>query len=296
MDTQAFTKLAALGTQHGMLRSQESGFAVNGLVRQLDSDREVARLLLTVASERLRQKAGYCPEKLPIITILNACQKLSSRTLRDKEAIDHLKRMVIEREWDLVLPEWCLYLALSGQHAPEELIPDLLNYGTKVEVTQEFLMLVMGDRARWMAEALECEDWAWATFVPIRNGRLLALQERWKEPQIIASLYDRTLSIHKHPALVDLATLYYSFWTNELADAFLYFVVTRYEDLRKYYTSRAMREWLIEAVVRFPINRAHELLKLFESWTWHHEEMTQLFQFRRKMITAIYRGKESILA
>jgi hypothetical protein len=296
MNTRTFTKLATLGTQHAMLRSRETDFAVNGLVSQIASDREVAQLLIAVASEKLRQKAGYCPAKLPIIPNMAACKKLSSRTLRDKQAIDHLKQMVIEREWDWVLPEWCLYLALSGQHAPEELVPDLLNYGTKVPIAQEFLMLVMGDRARWMAEALERPEWLWATFTPILNMHLLALQERWKEPQIIANLYDRTLPTQKHPALIDLATLYYSFWSNELADAFLYFIVTRSEDLRKYYMTRAMREWLIEAVVRFPLNRSKELLKLFESWTWHHEEMTQLFDFRRKMITAIYRGKEALLA
>jgi hypothetical protein len=90
--------------------------------------------------------------------------------------------------------------------------------------------------------------------------------------------------------------MYYSFWSNELTDAFLYFVVTKNEELKKYYASRAMRDWLIDAVVRYPLNRTQELLKLFESWQWHHEEMTQLFDFRRTMIKAIYRGKEALLA
>jgi hypothetical protein len=147
-----------------------------------------------------------------------------------------------------------------------------------------------------MADALKRPEWAWATFTPIYKASHLALQERWKEPQIIDSLYDGTINIRNHSGLNELAIMYYSFWSNELADAFLYFVLTKNEDLKQYYASRDRRDRLIEVVLRYPLNRTPELLQMFETWQWHHEEMAHLFDFRRTMIKAIYRSKETILA
>jgi hypothetical protein len=170
----------------------------------------------------------------------------------------------------------------------------LLNYGSKVDVAQEFLMMVMGDRARWMAEALDKPEWKWATFTPIQAAQKLAVQERWKEPHIIDSLSDDTYHIYDHPAIIQLATRYYSFWSNKLTDAFLYFIDKKNDALRKYYTLYETRDWLIEAVIRYPLNRTTELLQYFEDWDWHGEEMTQLFEFRRNMIKAINRGKVAL--
>lgn len=312
MTTHALSKLAAIGTRHSINQPQATDEAVDSLLRQLGSDREVAKLLIAVASEKLRQKAGYRPQKMQPES-LDACEKLSSRTLRDAEALAHLKQMVIPNNGDLelpdwlleatepylevpkrylVLPEWCLYLALSGQHAPEELVPHLLNYGSKVEVAQEFLMMIMGDRARWMSEALKRPEWDWATYLPVQNASTLAVQERWKERYIIDDFYDGTHNIDNHPSLTELANLYYSIWSGKLTDTFLYFVKTKvksFKSLRMYHSGHAIRETLIEAVVRFPLNRTDDLLQIFEGWEWHQKEITHLFDFRRNMIKAIYR-------
>lgn len=284
----AVKKATALGADHALfeLPAVESALAD---VLQIEPQRKAARLLVAVVGQQLREQAGYRP---PVVQapLVQPCVPLATRAVRDTEAIKILKMIVLGGQHQAALPEWCLCAGLTGQHAPEEFVPDLLDYGADVEIARDYLMLVMGDRARWMAHATGHSEWRWALHTPLRDAGSLASEERWKERFIIDDLYDNTQDVFNHHGLKQLVGNYFSPWSDGLTDAFLYFVRTKLVPRKHLYGSLSYA--LIEAVYQMPLHRGAHLLGMLEDGRWHRRQIEQLFEFRRNMVHTIYRSSQ----
>jgi hypothetical protein len=170
----------------------------------------------------------------------------------------------------------------------------MLDYGATHEIIREFLMMVMGQRACWLAEIAGRREGEWVLRTPIFEAQKLAYQEHWKEAGIIDDLSNSPHSLIDHPGLTQLINNYFSLWSDSLTDAFLNFVQTKVIVVENRNMIDVLGNFLLHAVYRFPLHRTPELLQLLDGWRWHRRQMTRLFDFRRDMLAAIYRGAEHI--
>ncbi len=175
---------ALLGTERQPFTIPSATGQLGRLLSQLGDRSTEAALLTTAATLSLHQRAGWIPEKRPILT-QSACDpddlpRCSPRAAR-------LLQQMLEGHDAQVLPEWLTIAAKVKQRVPELYLPELLNLGKQQQQLRSGILSVLGQRGRWLAA--QNADWSYAVEV--------ATQEDWETGSLAARLlYLQALRSH----------------------------------------------------------------------------------------------------
>lgn len=164
--------LAIVGTE-------KSGYSIplvandlQNLLDQINTTPE-RQLLLTIAGLELRQRAGWIAPQADRLTVSQG--PTDSQPVIGRKALRHLYLM-LKGAYKDSLGEWLLLVAQSGQRAPEEAIPSLLELGRQNKDFRPAILSIIGERGKWLAHEATTRDWVW--FEP-RN-----FDRRWKKGSI----------------------------------------------------------------------------------------------------------------
>jgi hypothetical protein len=142
---------ALLGTDKGMPDIAELDDDLAALVGGLDIAEREKFVLGAAAATSLYHRAGSLPEKdtepLPEpapTDDLPVCNARATQALHK----------VLSKEFNEFLLEWLQLAAGAGQRVPDELLPEVLNYGTRGGAIEyaDAIKAVIGKRGHWLAQ------------------------------------------------------------------------------------------------------------------------------------------------
>ncbi|MCB8924695.1 MAG: hypothetical protein H6652_03625 [Ardenticatenaceae bacterium] len=193
-------KTALLGTNRAKLPTLPGNNALGQLLTQLPPQEDAASLLTVAGTVALHQQTGWQPrQNAPTPPTTNppdlpVCQP----------HIAYQLDALLEGTQALLLPEMLEALAQTGHRAPEFLLPSLLDKGKKLSQARPAILLVLGQRGRWLAEqnpdwqyaSPKVEHWVkllemWETAVPVQRHALLR-QLRATHPKLGRQILERT--------------------------------------------------------------------------------------------------------
>jgi hypothetical protein len=150
------TNTALIGCERKAPSFKGAG-AIGSLLTQLDQNDREGALLGAAALVSLSERAGRLPLK-DTLPAPEACEPDAATRCCERAAV-HLTIMLRGKYREL-LPEWLAKTSAAGRHAPEELLPPLLELGRIREVLPEEILPALGARGRWLAA--QNPDWAYA--------------------------------------------------------------------------------------------------------------------------------------
>lgn len=149
---------AVVGTEQREFKLVAREDELGSLLAQINSaDREVS-LLSAAAVVALYRNAGAAA---PVDTqaLPEACSE--DDVSRGSRATGRHLAMMLNGEFDDVLPEFLEALAKAGRRVPEELLPALLDHGHLKPSQRRAIAAVLGRRGVWLAA--QNPEWAYAT-------------------------------------------------------------------------------------------------------------------------------------
>jgi hypothetical protein len=154
---QAVVSAALLGTERQPFTPPTAPHRLGEVLSSLGERHPESALLSAAAILALHQQTGRLPENLPIApehpceaTDLPRCSPRAARFLH----------LMLQGEYGPVLPEWLAVAAQAGQRVPELHLPTLLDLGRQQRHLREAILLVLGQRGRWLAA--QNPDWSYA--------------------------------------------------------------------------------------------------------------------------------------
>jgi hypothetical protein len=124
------------------------------LLARLDGPEREQVLLRAAAAVSLYQRAGQLPEArgepLP-----PPCER--DEQPRCSPHAGQRLALMLQGQYQEVLPEWLAAVARAGQRVPENLLPDLLDLGRAQSDLRDAIGPVLGQRGRWLAA--QNPDW-----------------------------------------------------------------------------------------------------------------------------------------
>ena len=184
-------KAALLGTNRAELPAVPVDAALDDVLNQIPRQDPAATLLAIAGTLTLHSQAGWQPPQgatRPPVPALPG-EPVCSTSIGSQ--IDAL----LEGSQAALLPEMLEALAKTNHCAPNFLLPNLLDKGTKLAKLRPSILAVLGKRGRWLAgqnpewgwASLEIETWSglltqWQTAVPKKRQALLR-QLRLTEPE-----------------------------------------------------------------------------------------------------------------
>lgn len=198
----AIASSALIGTERHPFQVPVGSGALGNCLGQLGDRSSEAALLSAAATVALHQRVGWLPElRSPIQT--EPCP-LDERPRCGPRAARCLQQM-LQGQYSQLLAEWLEKAAIAQQRVPEMLLPSLLDRGRQQRELRASILLVLGQRGRWLAA--QNPDWSYAL--------ALATEEDWETGTLAARLlYLQDLRSH-HPARA--RELLQSTWSQETA-------------------------------------------------------------------------------
>ena len=160
---------ATIGTaqsQHSPL--EDVNPALRELIQRKTGQSIEGQVLTTAFALHLQHQAGWIPPVMSKDT-LPPCEP-ETRKACNAVAVRQLMLM-LDGYYEPVLPEWLREVARSGQRAPEESLPLLLQLGYKKKLLRPLILPVLGERGLWLGRQVTTQQWDW--FEP-RN-----IERRW---------------------------------------------------------------------------------------------------------------------
>jgi hypothetical protein len=159
--------------------SDESELAVNNLVRAavrgtrqynmescanqlkrlsggLQFEKPESQLLLHFGMCDIERRAGYVPDKMPVIEAVTAPPETTP--VCDVQALSQLHWLMQGALWGM-MPVWIDKFTERELRLPPEWLSFFLQENTDYIYTISVLMPLLGERGRWFIEAAECPEW-----------------------------------------------------------------------------------------------------------------------------------------
>jgi hypothetical protein len=154
------TNTALIGCERKPLSLNGATDKLAGLLAQFDQNDREGALLGAAALLSLYERAGTLPVK-DAQPLPEACEPDDATRCSERAAI-HLA-MMMRGQYGQLLPEWLTRAAAMGRHAPEELLPQLLELARGANPARELALPVLGRRGRWLAA--QNPHWGYAVSV-----------------------------------------------------------------------------------------------------------------------------------
>jgi hypothetical protein len=148
---QEMVTTAFLGTErHTPVRPVSNG-ALADFLNKLDASDPEHWLLEAAAAIALYRNVGRLPAIIPTGE-LPACEPDGQD--RCSAAAASRLATLLSGQYKELIPEWLSLAALAQKRVPEELLPDLLNWGENHIEQVDLLLPVLGKRGRWLAKRI----------------------------------------------------------------------------------------------------------------------------------------------
>jgi hypothetical protein len=131
---------------------------LGGLLARLDQNDREGALLGAAAPVWQYEQAAALPMK-DTRPLPEACEP--DDTPRCSERAAAYLAMILREDYSELLPEWVAKAAAAGRRAPEELLPELLEFGRKRWREPREILPALGVRVRWLAA--QNPAWAYAS-------------------------------------------------------------------------------------------------------------------------------------
>jgi hypothetical protein len=141
-------KTALLGTERQASPLQSGDALLQSVLTQLNAEDRERALLGAAGAATLVRRAGYMPAPLGGLETTTA--ETDDTPLCRNEAVNDLP-MVLDGQYQNLLPEWLSLVAGQGQRVPERWLPALLDKGTRDKDLRPPVASVLGNRGRWLA-------------------------------------------------------------------------------------------------------------------------------------------------
>jgi len=244
------------------------------------------QLLLTVARNLLREKAGYLPERMER-PLPDRCAPDTTTTCSES-ALEYL-RLILSGRHRLALIEWLVEAIRARRHVREDFLPRLLLLGQKRVDLRPYLLSLVGQRGMWLALEIRDQNWKWVFDTPeshlddlIQLGQLGELELRQQLTSTsfekITPMNDRWLR-HRH------------IWSQPLMELFLERWETAIAANSKISIEYYSRGW-IPCIYFFPLSMRQEatarLVQIKGQPEWFIDSMKVIYNFRERMIQAVH--------
>jgi hypothetical protein len=151
------TQVALLGTERQAVLPTVGETDLNRLLAQLDLNRREEALLAAAALSGLHEEIGQLPPRdLAPAPGLCAAENLP----RVSERAGSLLLRLLDGDFPELLPEFLALCAGAGQLPFPEALPGLLGAGLAKAELRSAILLLLGQRGRWLAA--QNPEWAWA--------------------------------------------------------------------------------------------------------------------------------------
>lgn len=140
---------ALLGTERHPPSLPASNGILMDFLNKLDSSNPQHLLLQGAAAVALYRQAGSLPVGVPAVDI-PACEP--DEQVRCSTAASSRLATMLDGEYNDMLPEWLFLAASANKRVPEELLPDLLDWGENHIDQVDLLLPVLGKRGRWLVK------------------------------------------------------------------------------------------------------------------------------------------------
>ncbi len=154
---QEVLRTALVGTERQDIPQTPGDDPVSRLLAQVDRSSRERALLNLSAILACSRRAGYLLSETAEATPAPAEE--NDLPLCLPEAAQDLSLM-LQGEFDELLPEWLTAVAGKGQRVPDQTLPDLLNQGSRNKELRAVILPVLGKRGRWLAA--QNASWGWA--------------------------------------------------------------------------------------------------------------------------------------
>lgn len=141
-------RAVVLGTERQPFKMPPSGGALGDTLTRIEARADESGLLDATAAATQYQRSGKLPAKLAAGAINPAPEEDLPRV--STRSGQHLQIM-LEGRYANALDEWLDTAAALGKRVPEEYLPALLNWGTRMTMKRESILKVIGERGRWLA-------------------------------------------------------------------------------------------------------------------------------------------------
>jgi hypothetical protein len=142
---------AILGTERRPPSLPSSRNLLGAILGQLDQSAPQHVVLQGAAALNLYRKAGRLPATFPANAVSPCAADEQARV--SPAAAVQLATLLGGENKELI-PEWLGLAAAASQRAPEELLPDLVDWGENNLDQLDLLLPVLGKRGRWLAKQL----------------------------------------------------------------------------------------------------------------------------------------------
>lgn len=150
-----FIRIAATGSNPRTKASvEQSRFPL--LKNWKSDDIPEQELLISIAAYALQNQAGYIPATCPDNLLAKA--QLSEKQACNITAQQHLKLMLNHVHEEL-LPYWIDEIHKHDQRIPDEMLPSMLDYGSKRPTDYELLRKAVGERGYWLVQQANNSNW-----------------------------------------------------------------------------------------------------------------------------------------
>ncbi|MBD2464669.1 hypothetical protein H6G89_27055 [Oscillatoria sp. FACHB-1407] len=182
---QQVVSAALLGTERQPFTVPMVSGKVGQLLTQVSHLSPEAALLTTAAILSLHRQAGWLPRTYPVV----AQKPYQDDDLpRCSPRAACLLQQMLQGQYTQVLPEWLAIASKQRQRVPELYLPELLDAGRQQRDLRAAILLVLGQRGRWLAA--QNPDWSYAVEV--------ATEEDWETGSTAARLlYLQDLRSHQ---------------------------------------------------------------------------------------------------
>lgn len=147
-------KTALLGTERQALSLQSAEPFLQPLLTQLPTEERERTLLAAAGTLALVRRAGQlaAPAPAPLLAPAENDAQLLCR-----EAASNDLALLLNGEYESLLPEWLALVGAQGHRVPERWLPALLERGARNKELRLRLLPVLGKRGRWLA--LQNPEW-----------------------------------------------------------------------------------------------------------------------------------------
>ena len=144
----SLTAIAIVGTGQQSPEKFATGTPVDTLAAQLPAEQKERSLLLTAGAQALYRQAGYRAQQAPEMP-QRAPEE--ARPARAQSAV-FLLDMLFKGQHSQLLPEALQRWQAAKLSLPYELLPQALTYGAEHKFGREEIILVLGERGRWLSQ------------------------------------------------------------------------------------------------------------------------------------------------
>ncbi len=146
---QTITTTALIGTQRQSFKPITTGGNLGKLLANIDSSKQEAALLSTVAIATMYQQAGQLPITNHQLVIPEPCELGDLPCCSDRTG--YYLSLMLNGEHQQLLPELLDRLADLGQRVHETSLSSLLDFGKRQADLREAIAHVLGKRGQWLA-------------------------------------------------------------------------------------------------------------------------------------------------